>query len=158
MSEDEDEIGQDLVLHRYFPEWADLPTAPGGQQESERNSYLAGGYADEFGYGTDPGRPPAIPPLDGDPEDSCLRWEQVGALHPGYPRCAKPLDRYGVEARPHPLAARLSRHEPQAQAEFKVIRVRSRNTATPVHPALRLPVVAFVSERLIRRRHLSRMR
>lgn len=154
----DDGVLRDLVLHRYFPDWADRPTGPSGQHESERNSYLAGGYADEFGYGTDPGGRPAIPALDGDPEDSSLWREQVGALHPGYPQCATPLDRYGVEASPHTRTARPSRREPTAQVAFKVIRVGPREGATHAHAARRFTVVSFVSERLIRRRHLSRMR
>ena len=152
----DDEAG--LVLHRYFPEWADRPTAPSGQHESERNSYLAGGYADEFGYGTGPGRQPAIPALTGDPEDSSLWREQVGALHPGYPQCATPLDRYGVEERPHIRAVRLTHREPAAQVGFKVIQVGPRVAATPDPAALRLAVISFLSELLIRHRHLSRMR
>ena len=66
-------------IHRYFPEWADRPVGPDAQHESDRNSYLAGGYADEFGYGADAGLPPAISPLTGDPEESRVWREQVGA-------------------------------------------------------------------------------
>ena len=64
--------------HRYFPEWADRPIGPETQHEADRNSYLAGGYADEFGYGTHAGRPPAIAPLDGDPECSRLWASRSG--------------------------------------------------------------------------------
>jgi hypothetical protein len=80
--------------HCYFPEWADRPPARGSLHEVERNSYLAGGYAEEFGH-----RAPAMPaqapiPVEGDGE-----WRvQIGGLHPGYPECPRPLDR-------EPLAA-----------------------------------------------------
>ena len=116
-------------VHRYFPEWADRPVGPDTQHESDRNSYLAGGYADEFGYGAHAGRPPAIAPLDGDPEGSRLWREQVGGLHPGYPQCPKPLDRYVLEIPRVVFAARPSRAEPRARVEFRVIQVRPREQA-----------------------------
>ena len=37
-------------VHRYFPEWADRPASTGPLLESDHNSYLAGGYSEEFGY------------------------------------------------------------------------------------------------------------
>src|SRR5690348_10328391 len=119
-----DATAEDLVseIHRYFPEWADRPTGPDPQHESDRNSYLAGGYADEFGYGVFPGRPPAIAPLDGDPEDSGLWREQIGALHPGYPQCPKPLDRYPPDT-PRELLVARPRSEPRAGVGIRVIRV-----------------------------------
>lgn len=76
--------------HCYFPEWADRPPAAGSVHEVDRNSYLAGGYAEEFGH-----RARALPaqalsvPVEGDGE-----WRvQIGGLHPGYPECPRPLDR-----------------------------------------------------------------
>lgn len=147
-------------IHRYFPEWADRPNGPDTQHESDRNSYLAGGYADEFGYGAFPGGAPAIERLDGVPEDSRLWREQIGALHPGYPQCPKPLDRYAPQAPGGEPAARRSGGEPRAAASFGVIRVRPRHGAPRGHSALghlaqRLGVVSFLMERLIRRRHLN---
>lgn len=80
-------------IHRYFPEWADRPVKDGLQWESDRNSYSAGGYAEEFGYAEQPGLPAPARHLNGDPERS-KRWlSQTGALHPGYPECPRPLDR-----------------------------------------------------------------
>lgn len=142
-------------IHRYFPEWADRPPGPDTQHESDRNSYLAGGYADEFGYGANAGRPPAIAPLDGDPEES--RWwrEQIGALHPGYPQCPKPLDRYHLETPRQMLAVRQSRGGPRTEVGFRVIEVRPRGQAPLWHAALRVGVISFLAERLIRRRHLN---
>lgn len=142
-------------IHRYFPEWADRPTGPDAQHESDRNSYLAGGYADEFGYGAHAGLQPAIAPLDGEPEDSSLWREQIGALHPGYPQCPKPVDRYVLEATRDMLTARESRSEPHARAGFRVIQVRPRDQAPLSLVALRLGVISFLAERLIRRRHLN---
>jgi len=147
-------------LHRYFPEWADRPLGPDPQHESDRNSYLAGGYADEFGYGAYPGGPPAIAPLEGDPEDS--RWwrEQIGALHPGYPQCSKPLDRYRFEMPRAVLTIHPAHSEPRAPVGIGVIHVGPR-TQTPAnqgwlrHAVLRLGVLSFLAERLIRRRHLN---
>lgn len=142
-------------VHRYFPEWADRPNGPDAQHESDRNSYLAGGYADEFGYGAHSGGPPAIAALEGDPEDSRLWREQIGALHPGYPQCPKPLDRYRLDAPREVLAARQPRGEPRARIRFRVIPVRPRDQPPLIQMALRFGVISFVAERLIRRRHLN---
>lgn len=76
--------------HCYFPEWADRPPARGSVHEVDHNSYLAGGYAEEFGH-----RAPGLAaeavamPAEGDGE-----WRvQIGGLHPGYPECPRPVDR-----------------------------------------------------------------
>src|SRR5690242_3515000 len=74
-------------VHRYFPEWADRVPQAGVQVEADRNSYLAGGYAEEFGYLEQRGTRAALP-LIGDPERSLLWHAHVGGLHPGYPECA----------------------------------------------------------------------
>jgi len=79
-------------LHRYFPEWADRPATIGRQLEADRNSYLAGGYAEEVGYREQKGCS-AIGRLNGDPEDSYLWTAHIGGLHPGYPEYATPHDR-----------------------------------------------------------------
>ena len=79
-------------LHRYFPEWADRPATVGRQLEADRNSYLAGGYAEEVGYREQRGYR-AIGRLDGDPENSYLWHAAIGGLHPGYPEYATPRDR-----------------------------------------------------------------
>ena len=154
-------------IHRYFPEWADLPTGRDPLREADRNSYLAGGYADEFGYGTQSDRP-AIPPLDGDPESSRLWREQIGALHPGYPQCPKPVDRMsGPHGRPTRLepqrdggaensATPRSGPRPQAAAVgFRVVPVRPRGQAALSRVLFRVGPLAFMAERLMRRRHLN---
>ncbi|MFI4909157.1 MAG: hypothetical protein ACHQHL_13770 [Steroidobacterales bacterium] len=147
-------------IHRYFPEWADRPVGPDTQQEADRNSYLAGGYADEFGYGAHAGGPPAIDPLTGDPENSRLWREQVGALHPGYPQCPKPLDRYGLEPPPAVFVPRRSREAPRDVVGFRVIQIgppgrKARKQASLRQLVLRLGLLSFMAERLIRRRHLN---
>ena len=52
---------------RYFPDWTRRSLAVGEEVEADHNSYLAGGYAEEFGYLARPGcpvcaYPPATPP------------------------------------------------------------------------------------------------
>ena len=78
--------------HRYFPEWADRPEIPGLPLEADHNSYLAGGYSEEFGYRTGMDRPPVFPSLEGDPDESGLWRVQITGLHPGYPECPRPED------------------------------------------------------------------
>jgi hypothetical protein len=77
------------TTRRYFPEWADLPEQEGTPLEAERNSYSAGGYADEFGYCAHT----RFTTLENDPE-STLQWHLlIGCVHPGYPACPKPIER-----------------------------------------------------------------
>lgn len=84
-------------IRRYFPEWADRATRPGVYLEADRNSYLAGGYAEEFGYGEQRAcRANAC--VAGAPERCCLWGAHVGGLHPGYPECATPHQRSSREA------------------------------------------------------------
>jgi hypothetical protein len=80
-------------VHCYFPEWADRPDSAGPIHEADHNSYLAGGYAEEFGYHLRPDSPPVFPPLIGDPDRSREWSVQLGCLHPGYPECPRPADR-----------------------------------------------------------------
>lgn len=86
------------LIHRYFPEWADRPVREGTSPEAERNSYSAGGYAEEFGYCWQSGVPATPSTLDDDPEGSRQWWVFIGGLHPGYPECPKPLARDGYVA------------------------------------------------------------
>lgn len=79
--------------HVYFPEWADRPTVAARLLEADNNSYLAGGYSEEFGYHDRPELPPIFPTLDGVPEQSQLWSVQIEGLHPGYPECPNPHDR-----------------------------------------------------------------
>jgi hypothetical protein len=112
--------------HRYFPDWADLPWREGPLPESDRNSYSAGGYAEEFGYSAQSGLPALAPTLDGDPE-SGARWHLlVGCLHPGYPERPQPLAQDWMLPEPG-LSGRARTYSTAAPAggsrDFKVIRV-----------------------------------
>jgi hypothetical protein len=80
-------------VHRFFPEWADRPLSCDTLPEFDRNSYMAGGYSEEFGHGV---------VVDGTALDShptqeperCPQWKvQAGGLHPGYPECPCPSAR-----------------------------------------------------------------
>ncbi len=125
------EFGQKLALLRdvelrYFPEWADRPAGDGEQREAERNSYTAGGYAEEFGHRVLPGGELVLARLWEEPEHSCEWGVQIGALHPGYPQCAKPCERFaGNEHREIPAPAERSR----SRELHKVQDLRAR----PVH-------------------------
>lgn len=78
---------------RYFPDWTARALERRSELEADHNSYLAGGYAEEFGYRATPGFSRGVPVLDGEsPEEVIERQGQARATHPGYP------------IRPHPLA------------------------------------------------------
>jgi hypothetical protein len=79
-------------IHRYLPEWADRTATCAIYREAEQNSYLAGGYAEEFGYRQQQGCR-AVVHLIGDPECRDLWSAHVGGLHPGYPECGAPHER-----------------------------------------------------------------
>jgi hypothetical protein len=71
---------------RYFPDWTHRSLRVGEELEADHNSYLAGGYAEEFGYlaGAESSR--GVPLIDGEsPDDYALRLVQRGGMHPGYP-------------------------------------------------------------------------
>src|SRR5690606_26583071 len=64
----------------------------------DHNSYLAGGYAEEFGYRAQPGYSRGVPVLDGEAPEECIEWQrQARVTHPGYP------------IRPHPLEIDIER-------------------------------------------------
>ena len=77
---------------RYFPDWTE-PLVEGCEEiEADRNSYLAGGYAEEFGYRAQPDASRHVPVLDGElPEESEEWHHQAGSTHPGYPIQPRPL-------------------------------------------------------------------
>ncbi|HLU05326.1 MAG TPA: hypothetical protein VKZ91_02125 [Woeseiaceae bacterium] len=78
---------------RYFPDWTRRSLAVGEEVEADHNSYLAGGYAEEFGYLARPGFSRGVPLIDGDsPDDAQFRLVQRAGIHPGYP------------LRPHPIS------------------------------------------------------
>lgn len=78
---------------RYFPDWTRRSLAAGEELEANHNSYLAGGYAEEFGYLARPGFSRGVPLIDGEPpDDGDYRLVQRAGVHPGYP------------LRPHPVS------------------------------------------------------
>lgn len=77
---------------RYFPDWTRHARASSVELEADHNSYLAGGYAEEFGYRAQPGFSRDVPVLENEsPERCCERYRQAQATHPGYPLRAHPL-------------------------------------------------------------------
>jgi hypothetical protein len=81
---------------RYFPDWIECLPASLPELEADHNSYLAGGYAEEFGYRAQLEYSRDVAVLDGpSPDLSSERFAQAQAIHPGYP------------LKPHPLAAEL---------------------------------------------------
>lgn len=55
---------------------------PQVQQAVDHNSYLAGGYSEEFGYRLSVDQPPVFSPLEDDPHGSRLWYVQVTGLAP----------------------------------------------------------------------------
>jgi hypothetical protein len=116
--------------HRFFPEWAERPAVIGSLHEVDRNSYLAGGYAEEFGHRARSAFYARAVEADGE-------WRvQNGCLHPGYPECPRPVERESPDVRReavpvgwrHPLAAGLSR---EGRTRFSVIFVGHGSAAKP---------------------------
>jgi len=70
----------------YFPDWTSQLHEVREELEADHNSYLAGGYAEEFGYRTQLGASRGVPVLDGEPPEQCAEWRcQAAGMHPGYP-------------------------------------------------------------------------
>jgi hypothetical protein len=81
---------------RYFPDWTHRSLRIGEELEADHNSYLAGGYAEEFGYLAQAQSSRGVPLIDGEsPDDHTLRLVQRAGMHPGYPLrpCPIALDR-----------------------------------------------------------------
>jgi hypothetical protein len=77
---------------RYFPDWTEPLVEVCEEIEADHNSYLAGGYAEEFGYRAQAGSSRGVPVLDGElPEESEEWHHQAGSTHPGYPIQPRPL-------------------------------------------------------------------
>jgi hypothetical protein len=146
---------------RYFPDWADRPATEGTYREADRNSYAAGGYAEEFGYLAHRDWR-AAPALVEDPE-GCDRWHiYIDGLHPGYPERPRPFYRdseptcgdgasdAGGAARRHAVGV-VSR--PQPIGRFATIRV-----GAPRRLLAREPIASLISkwnQLRIRRRHFG---
>lgn len=110
----------------YFPEWADRQPAVGSVHEIDYNSYLAGGYAEEFGHRA---HLPALGAPSWSQEDR--EWRvQIGCLHPGYPECPRPVDReLPTEGRPgsgERPRTREAEQPPRKSTPFRVVPVGQR--------------------------------
>ena len=155
-------------VHCYFPEWADRPVEQGTPQESDRNSYLAGGYAEEFGYSAQRGQPPAAPAPQGDPEQSRQWRVQIGGLHPGYPECPRPLDRGvirsldGASDRAGRVPIGIKHAGPENMdtwnkpaGQLRVVCVGQRNSPAPTRIGLLSGLILVWKDFRIRRRALG---
>lgn len=84
---------------RYFPDYTRRLLEIHEELEADRNSYLAGGYAEEFGYRAEPGSSRGVPVLDGESPEQYAGWlGRAVALHPGYPLRPHPIDEQNVVA------------------------------------------------------------
>lgn len=77
---------------RYFPDWTHRSLRVGEELEAGHNSYLAGGYAEEFGYLAQAESYRGVPLIDGESaDDDALRLVQWAGMHPGYPLRPYPI-------------------------------------------------------------------
>lgn len=84
---------------RYFPDWTPTLIEIHEEIEADHNSYLAGGYAEEFGYHAQPGSSRGVLVLDGEAPEDCAEWQaEAGAMHPGYPIRPRPIPSDSVES------------------------------------------------------------
>lgn len=139
--------------HCYFPEWADRPAGDGTHHEVNHNSYMAGGYAEEFGHRA---RSPPAQALTMLVENDGEWRVQIDGLHPGYPECPRPRAREPlVDGRSAGAGERPSEYvtdgrSPGESVGFTVVLVGQHDGARPRHR----PWVPW-REYLIRRRKLS---
>jgi len=78
--------------HRYFPDWTLRSLTIGQELEADDNSYLAGGYAEEFGYRARFSSSLGASELDGDVPEPCRELRSPAyPVHPGYPFKAHPI-------------------------------------------------------------------
>lgn len=82
---------------RYFPDWTRCLFPSGRELEADHNSYLAGGYAEEFGYTATEEWSRGVPVPDGPPDRYRMKRGQAQLTHPGYP------------LRPHPFTGGMRR-------------------------------------------------
>jgi hypothetical protein len=102
---------------RYFPDWSTRLTEVREEVEADHNSYLAGGYAEEFGYRAQPGSSRGVPLLDGELPEETMEWyAQAGVTHPGYPITPRPVSPDG-EQTGTAVAAVLESQRPLASHE-----------------------------------------
>lgn len=117
---------------RYFPDWTHRSLRVGKELEADHNSYLAGGYAEEFGYLARAGSYRGVPLIVGDSaDDDALRLVQWAGMHPGYPLRPYPISvDWEKTACPGALsrsASAVSHHDPfEVRDHGKFFRVTER--------------------------------
>lgn len=107
---------------RYFPDWTRHARASSFELEADHNSYLAGGYAEEFGYCAQSGFSRNVPVLEDESPELCReRHRQAQATHPGYPLRAHPLaGDFDRMARQRRIAAARQNGAPAQQVSVSV--------------------------------------
>jgi hypothetical protein len=91
---------------RYFPEWAEPLAEACEEIEADHNSYLAGGYAEEFGYRAQAGSSRGVRVLDAEVPEESAEWRGLAcATHPGYPIRSRPIAFDGDQGEPECTAA-----------------------------------------------------
>jgi hypothetical protein len=131
---------------RYFPDWTRHARASSFELEAEHNSYLAGGYAEEFGYWAQPGFSRNVSVLEGEsPERCCERFRQAQVTHPGYPLRAHPLagdlDRKARERKRGGTSLAPKASEPVKHGTYVTIGQRS-YASQQVSPRFRAMIIA----------------
>ncbi|HEY8507121.1 MAG TPA: hypothetical protein VIL32_02125 [Steroidobacteraceae bacterium] len=114
---------------RYFPDWVPRLSETREELEADHNSYLAGGYAEEFGYRAQPGATRGVPLIDGEPPEQTPEWhEQAFATHPGYPLKPYPVvpEKEQIEI-PATRASRTAHERSSREPAGAFIRVTERS-------------------------------
>ena len=116
---------------RYFPDWTHRSLRIGEELEADHNSYLASGYAEEFGYLAQAESSRGVPLIDGEsPDDYALRLVQRAGMHPGYPLKPFPVavDREKTARRRATSSSRVVSHDDafEIRDHGKFVRVTER--------------------------------
>jgi hypothetical protein len=86
---------------RYFPDWTEPLAEAREEIEADHNSYLAGGYAEEFGYRAQPCSSRRVRVLDAEVPEESAEWRRLAsATHPGYPIRSRPIALEGDQGEP----------------------------------------------------------
>jgi hypothetical protein len=121
---------------RYFPDWIDCLPASCPELEADHNSYLAGGYAEEFGYRAQLENIRGASVLDDESPDLWSeRFAQAQATHPGYPLKPRPLvtDLDETPVEPRNYEGRAGRKAADIECHGAVIVVSSQSNARKRH-------------------------
>lgn len=125
----------------YFPDWTPCLPSVSEELEAEHNAYLAGGYAEEFGYLAQAGASRGVPIVDGEPPEECAEWRcAAAAMHPGYPITPYPFARHPDQTRRDfvTLAGERSSHiKARVGSRREFVRVADRPYERERHRTLR---------------------